>query len=64
MTAAELITAVTLIFEFVGSIFTVVDETYIFGVSVSTILYGIGFVALTLQAYHRITQVRAGPEEK
>lgn len=64
MTAVELISAVTPIFEFVGSIFTVVEETTIFGVSVSTILYGIGFVALTLQAYHRITQVKSTVEDE
>lgn len=63
MTAVELITAVTPFFTFIRAVMTNVEETYIFGVSAANILYGIGFVALTLQAYHRVTQPQKVTEE-
>lgn len=55
MAAVELIAAITPVFELIGTILQIPEETYIYGVSAGSILYGIGFVGLTLQAYHRIT---------
>jgi len=63
MTASELIAAVTPFFTFIGAIQKSFDEMYFFGVSWGTILYGIGFVSLTIYGYHRITSVKSSQEE-